>query len=206
VEARSRKGQSSRESVVLAAKRLFATQGYAATSVQQIADAVGRSQSAVMHYFPAKIDIFAAVLDEMLAANEAIRTEAGDPMANALDRLMAHFEINYRWGVESAFHAQIMTGLFHFATYDDAFNALYTKIVAHARRRILEILHAGVRERLFALPADPERAAEVLHDGLLGFILTVVASRRGANTKAKQLAKWRLLVVAVTRHGDRAYL
>jgi AcrR family transcriptional regulator len=196
---RSKKGATSREAIVLAAKRLFAVHGYASTSIQQIADAVGRSQSAVMHYFPAKTDIFAAVLEQLVTENDRIRAEYVDPKANAIDRLMAHFEINYRWGVEAPHHAQIMTGLFHFASYDEAFNRLYTSVVATARGRLLELLYAGAREKLFPLPNDPERAAEVLHDGLLGFLLTVVASRRTADTKKRQLAKWRLLVSAVTR-------
>jgi AcrR family transcriptional regulator len=198
---RSRKGADSREAVVHAAKRLFATQGYQATSVQQIADAVGRSQSAVMHYFPAKTDIFAAVLEEMISIYEQLRDTFNDPKANAVERLMNHFELNYRWAVEIDHHAQIMTGLFHFASYDATFSALYTAIIARARSSVLELLHAGARERLFALPEDPERCADVLHDGLLGFLLTTVSSRPTPNAKAKQLLKWQLLVAGVTRHG-----
>lgn len=198
--ARSKKGESAREAIVIAAKRLFAEQGYHATSIQQIADVVGRSQSAVMHHFPSKTDVFSGVLEQMVVENERIRAEYIDPTANAVDRLMAHFEINYRWGVEADHHAQIMTALFHFASYDPTFNRLYTSVVTTARRRILELLHAGAREKLFALPEDPERAAEVLHDALLGFFLTLVASQRPPDAKKKQLAKWRLLVRAVTGH------
>jgi AcrR family transcriptional regulator len=203
---RSRKGASSREAIVLAAKRLFGTQGYQGTSIQQIADTVGRSQSAVMHYFPTKIEVFGAVLEEMVEVNERIRDSLVDPKANALDRLMSHFEINYRWGVESEHHAQIMTGLFHFASYDKAFNDLYTGVIATARGRILELVHAGAREKLFRLPADPDVAAEILHDTLLGFLLTVVATRRTPETKPRQLAKWKLVVAAVTGHRLAAYL
>jgi AcrR family transcriptional regulator len=204
--AHTNKGERAREEIVLAAKRLFGTNGYQATSVQQIADAIGRSQSAVMHHFPTKIDIFSAVLSAMVAENDRIRASYNAPQANALDRLMNHFHANYRWGVESEFHAQIMTGLFNFATYDESFNRLYTSVVATARGRLLELLHAGSREKLFALPSDPERSAEILHDALLGFLITVVASRRLPHTKARQLAKWQALVAAITGHETKDYL
>lgn len=200
VRVRSRKGESSRAEIVREAMRLFATKGYESTSIQQVADAVGRSQSAVMHYFPAKVDLFAGVLEVMVAENERIRAEYNRPEGNALERLMNHFEINWRWGVETAHHAQIMTGLFHFASYDPTFNAFYTSILSTARGRVLELLHAGAREKLFPLPPNPERAAEILHDALLGFLLTAVASKRAANEKTRQLAKWRLLVSSVTNH------
>jgi AcrR family transcriptional regulator len=204
---RSTKGQSSREAVVAAAKRLFARQGFQATSIQQIADAVGRSQSAVMHYFPAKLDIFAAVLEEMVAINGELREQYNsDAQANALDRLMGHFEVTYQWAVEIEHHSQIMTGLFHFATYDEGFRMLCTSILKKAQSRVLEYLHAGAREKLFALPSDPERAAEILHDGLLGFLVALVATQRPADLKARQLAKWQDLVAAVTGHRVKAYL
>jgi AcrR family transcriptional regulator len=203
---RSKKGASSREAVVRAAKRLFATQGYQETSIQQIADAVGRSQSAVMHYFPAKTDIFAAVLDEMVLVNEQLRGSHEDPRANALDRMMAHFEINYRWALETEHHAQIMTGLFHFASYDETFLALNTAVSGRAERRLLELVHAGAREQLFPLPADPALAAEILHDGLLGFLLAHVTQTRPRSAKARLLVKWKSLVAGVTGHGLAAYL
>jgi AcrR family transcriptional regulator len=160
----------------------------------------------MMHYFPTKTDLFSAVLEQMLAENEQIRDKYADPAASALRRLMAHFEINYRWGVESDYHAQIMTGLFHFASYDPTFNALYTRVVANARLRILELLHAGAREHQFPLPDDPKRTAEILHDALLGFLLTVVAAHRTPTTKARQLTKWKHTVAALTGHRVEAYL
>jgi AcrR family transcriptional regulator len=202
---RSTKGQSSREAVVLAAKRLFGTQGYPSTSIQQIADAVGRSQSAVMHYFPAKSDIFAAVIDEMITVADRIRADFTDPQASALDRLMYYFEVNYRWGVETEHHPQILTALLYFASFDETFKALYTALAQRSRARALELLHAGGREALFPVPADPLRTAELLHDAMTGLLVVVVASTSAAEAKASQSAKWRLAVRALTGHDRAAY-
>jgi len=56
-----------RESVVLVATRLFAASGFDGTSLQDIADGVGVTKPAVLHYFPSKEHVRAAVLDGIVA-------------------------------------------------------------------------------------------------------------------------------------------
>jgi AcrR family transcriptional regulator len=51
-----------REEILAAAREVFASSGYRNGSVQEIADRVGLSQSAVLHHFPAKEDLLLAVL------------------------------------------------------------------------------------------------------------------------------------------------
>lgn len=53
--------------IVGAATRLFAAQGVDATSIQAIADAVGVTKQAVLHYYPSKEHLRKAVLDGILA-------------------------------------------------------------------------------------------------------------------------------------------
>ncbi|MEV7692775.1 TetR/AcrR family transcriptional regulator [Microbacterium sp. NPDC089189] len=57
------KGRAKREEVLRAALDLVATQGYRRTTVKEIADAVGMSQTALLHYFGSKDALFAAVLE-----------------------------------------------------------------------------------------------------------------------------------------------
>jgi AcrR family transcriptional regulator len=45
---------TTRETILAAAQRLFGEQGYDATSLRQIADAVGTTKAAVYYHFPAK--------------------------------------------------------------------------------------------------------------------------------------------------------
>lgn len=52
--------------IVAAAMRLFAARGYAGTSVQAIADAVGLRKQSLLHWFPSKGHIRDAVLDNIL--------------------------------------------------------------------------------------------------------------------------------------------
>ena len=63
---------SSVESIRAHAQRLFAAQGYAATSIAQIARASGVSKAAVFHHYPSKRDLYLAVIES------AHRELAGD--------------------------------------------------------------------------------------------------------------------------------
>lgn len=56
-----------RPAVVREATRLFAARGFDGTALQDIADAVGVSKPAVLHYFPSKEHIRDAVLEGFLA-------------------------------------------------------------------------------------------------------------------------------------------
>jgi TetR/AcrR family transcriptional regulator len=55
-----------RTATLLAATRLFAAHGFGGTTVQDIADAVGVTKPAVLHYFPTKERLHQAVLDGIL--------------------------------------------------------------------------------------------------------------------------------------------
>jgi TetR/AcrR family transcriptional regulator len=56
-----------RARAITAATRLFAAQGFDATSVQAVADEVGVTKQAVLHHFPSKDNLRQAVLDSILA-------------------------------------------------------------------------------------------------------------------------------------------
>ena len=57
--------------VTAAALDLFATQGYATTSVQQIVEAAGVTKGAMYHYFQSKDDLLFAIYDRMLSLQKA---------------------------------------------------------------------------------------------------------------------------------------
>ncbi|MEV4234832.1 MULTISPECIES: TetR/AcrR family transcriptional regulator [unclassified Nocardia] len=56
------KGIERREQILDAALRTIAERGYSATSVAELADAVGLSQGGLLHYFGSKEELFIAVL------------------------------------------------------------------------------------------------------------------------------------------------
>ncbi len=72
-----------RERILAAATELFAEQGYAATSVQQVVDRAGVTKGGLYHYFGAKedllIEMYRAVFGERLTALDRIITQGRDP-------------------------------------------------------------------------------------------------------------------------------
>jgi len=64
------KGEQTRQEILDAAKALFLAQGYTATSMRQIAAAVGITPGAIYNHFPGKDEIFATVLAEAAPYDE----------------------------------------------------------------------------------------------------------------------------------------
>lgn len=59
------------EDVTRAAVELFATRGYANTSVQQIVEAAGVTKGAMYHYFESKDDLLFGIYDSLLSLQKA---------------------------------------------------------------------------------------------------------------------------------------
>ncbi|GAB3231316.1 TetR/AcrR family transcriptional regulator [Glycomyces halotolerans] len=59
------------DQVLKAALDLFATQGYATTSVQQIVEAAGVTKGALYHYFTSKDDLLFAIYERMLSLQKS---------------------------------------------------------------------------------------------------------------------------------------
>jgi AcrR family transcriptional regulator len=92
---RRRLSADDRRAEILAAGRIaFARRGYHGTSTLEIANLAGCSEPTLYKYFPAKQELFAAVLDDAQAAMRAFMTDllegADDPllrMTEVADRL-----------------------------------------------------------------------------------------------------------------------
>jgi len=83
------KHRAKRLQIAHAAARLFAAQGYEATTISQICRAAGISAGSLFHYFPSKRDLFAAIItddgDGDTAHALAAAMAADDPLAGLLD-------------------------------------------------------------------------------------------------------------------------
>jgi AcrR family transcriptional regulator len=69
---RAEQAEHTRQLVLDTAQRLFAEQGYDATSLQMIADAMGVTKANVYYYFHTKAEILTAITSPALAAVEAL--------------------------------------------------------------------------------------------------------------------------------------
>jgi Transcriptional regulator len=77
--------------ILTAAKKLFARQGYEATTVRQICEAAGANIALISYHFGGKENVFAALFDTLFPnrqIQEAIAQPIGDP-AEAIRKIVA---------------------------------------------------------------------------------------------------------------------
>ncbi len=87
-------GEDKRERILVEALGLFALHGYAGTSLADVAQAAEISKPGLLHHFPSKTELFAAVLERRdQQASTEILDGAGD-LWEALDRWAALMEDN----------------------------------------------------------------------------------------------------------------
>ena len=78
------KGQETRERILAEALRLFAAQGYARVSVEEIADAAGVTKGAVYHWFTDKDDLGRELQHDLYERLSFVSLRALDPEARDL--------------------------------------------------------------------------------------------------------------------------
>jgi len=89
--------EATRAAIIAAATELFGRDGFAATSIDQIAGAADVAKGAVYHHFPAKEAVFAAVFDaacgEVAARVQAAAREVADPLAAIVVGTRTYFRL-----------------------------------------------------------------------------------------------------------------
>jgi AcrR family transcriptional regulator len=72
---RQRQAAARREQILKTALKLFAAQGFDATSTRQIAKDAGIAEGLIFHYFPTKASLLTAILEDRLEGRRAFRSE-----------------------------------------------------------------------------------------------------------------------------------
>jgi AcrR family transcriptional regulator len=76
-----------REKILEAAETLFARRGFAGVGMSEIAEAVGLSKSTLFHHFTTKAQLYAAVVERILAEIESALTRALAAGGSPVERL-----------------------------------------------------------------------------------------------------------------------
>ncbi|MEI4271825.1 helix-turn-helix domain-containing protein [Klenkia sp. LSe6-5] len=159
------------------AAALFARRGFAKTSVQEIADAVGLSKTGLLHHFPSKDALHTAVTVQADGLAEQVLSVAlRAPEGPERDRATVEVLVDIAFA-----HPGLVTLLLSPAAEEPAPQC--TSTAGDAALRAFGIVPGE-------LPADPTRVVRVL--GALGAlaVLSLTATEHGTTTT------WRPLVVA----------
>lgn len=143
-----------REVILRTAATLFASQGTAATTVRQIADAAGILSGSLYYYFPSKEDIIDAVLSQsltdLLEWSRQARDETDSPTERLRSLVRAAFRVVQEHPDASAIYLNdrtVLLGTPRFRYLED--------VRADYARLWLDVINDGVAQGEFRDDIDP---------------------------------------------------
>jgi AcrR family transcriptional regulator len=170
-----------RAALVRAGRVLFGSQGFAATSVEDIAREARVTTGALYHHFPTKAAVFEAVFEAVHADLMAASVQAGAGAADAIELLTAGFGVFLDKVLEPEVQrivisdAPAVLGLARFIELDErhAFEATAAALRIATERGVLQVedpqtlarLLLGTLTRaglLIASSAEPERTRDAV--------------------------------------------
>lgn len=184
---------------------LFATRGYAETSINQIISALGISKAAFYHHYSSKEDLIEALAERAarIAADRA-RHVLEDPALDAFERLSVFLSMMRTSKIESPpeFNAAFAV------IFQPGNSALYERsqaaTAAVVQPILARIIAEGVADRTFDT-SDPNEAAEIIIHlmsstrGLVGELCQTGAADRRDDTVARLLKRMAFLATVVDR-------
>lgn len=156
-----RKGIQKREEILATALDVVARDGYRGTTVRDLADAVGLSQTGLLHYFESKDELLAEVLRRRDEADAQ-----GEQDLTAAERMAASLRHNATVPGLVMLYAQLSVEA---ADPAHPAHSYFRDRFAAMRAEIAEVVRAGQRDGTITTALDPERAATLalaLSDGL----------------------------------------
>jgi len=148
--------------IVEAAQNLFITQGYDATSVNQVIEAVGISKGAFYHHFTAKEDLLEAIAQHHVAQTAAdAQSVLDDPTLDSFARLKKFLEMSRERKVNEGVRViRTFQTLFHVDNVT-LFHRIHTAMIEVIKPVLTRIIAEGVEEQTFDT-SSPEGAAETI--------------------------------------------
>ena len=141
IEPAAPKADGTRDEILAAAARLFRHQGYAATTLREIADAANIKAGSIYYHFASKEEILGEVLDTgMKMVTDSLRSklDALPPTATMRERIAV--------GIEGHLY-----GMLHFGDFTSANIRIYGQIptAAKNRHRVIRRAYADIWDKLF---------------------------------------------------------
>jgi AcrR family transcriptional regulator len=194
-----------RSEVLAAATRVFHAKGYAASSIQDVADELGILKGSLYYYIDSKEDLLFAIIDEVHRGTMERLEQWLEIEADTLVKLRAFL----RWQVLSYCRDIQKVGVFlhDFRSLSPERQQQILDSRDRYDRTLRELLVAGQREGVIAAEVDPKLASMAIF-GMMNWISTWWRPD-GPNTPedlADEFTDLALAGVAVREHGSRTDL
>ncbi len=105
--------ESVRERLLGAASRLFATKGYAATTVREIVEAAGVTKPVLYYYFGSKEGLFLELMGQVLDYVQVLTTEALQAGGSARQRIEALLDRTFTLMVDNVDVVRVMDSIYY---------------------------------------------------------------------------------------------
>lgn len=180
---RERRIKRQRQEITDAAARLFASQGYGATTTRDIAQAVDLGESTLYGYFASKQDILVAILNQQASSVDPLIERLNelkdvDSFIRLTDLLIEKLTLNIAY-------TQTLAG----ETWLN--NQVLDEYLIGRVTHIMQALNAFVREKSAAglfRPVEPELAARFIVAAFIGVLLPVLRGIQTPPTPAERRA------------------
>ncbi len=163
--------QDARAQILTAAMTLFARQGFANTSMNDIVRESGLSKGGVYWHFKSKDDLIAAIFDSFFGGQETILANVLISQGNAAEKLTQLGQLAGA-DLESVF-AQFPTSLefYSLAARSDTLRERLRQFYDEYHRHICVLLQEGIDEGIWAVETAVSPTAHVLISTFEGVIL-----------------------------------
>ena len=182
--------EARRDEILTRAIALLARNGFQDTSFQKIANAIGVSQSAILHHYPTKEALLEDAVTRIVTNNHELVAATLKPTDDAVTRLRKYFTGNLDWSIKFRGEAQVILVLYHLAAFSPRFTTLYRRVLEGGRGRVTELVAAGVREGAFPKRLDIETAGISLHDMVVGAIISAICLPADAAEARRMKKRW----------------
>jgi AcrR family transcriptional regulator len=172
--ARQRQAAARREQILKAALKLFAAQGFDATSTRQIAREVGIAEGLIFHYFPTKASLLAAILEDRVEERRAFRRELRPLLEDAADKPASEVlrSVASGWLATVRRDEEIVVVLFTAAQVNPEVRAAWQGLIREGTELLTGYLASRVEAGELRDDLPLETAATMFVSSLMIFFLT----------------------------------
>lgn len=160
------KSAISSQQIIDAAIRVLARQGYARTSLLEIAKEAGMSKGALHYHYPTKEALIHAVLETACNVVQARTVQAWSPSDNPFDALRKSLEELWATRVERTDEALVVADLLALSLYDESLRPKLAEFYELGAQQIRDYLE----ENVIAVGLEPRIPLDILPRIVIGLL------------------------------------